>query len=177
MIQIITMVCLTVPRKMKCFQQECVQMEGITTCNTVFVLWKQRKITCYCIIAGNHITVIAAHPLCVTSKNFLGRPFQHTQKNKAVDISKAAQVPLSTQFEIHFLPYGQPQQQGIEVARFYCVACSDANLLEKKKKDPNTSFNSAWKQGWVMLNYTILISNQTHNASQLIPLSFLHSAS
>lgn len=29
-------------------------------------------------------------------------------------------------------------QHGIEVAGFYCIACSDANSQEKEKKDPHT---------------------------------------
>lgn len=55
------------------FKQECVQMEDITTCNIVYymlIMWKQRKMTSYCIAAGNHITVITAYPLCFKSKNF-----------------------------------------------------------------------------------------------------------
>lgn len=39
--------------------------------------------------------------------------------------------PLSLKF---IFVYGQPQEHGIEVARVYCIACSDANLLEKKKE-------------------------------------------
>lgn len=143
---------------MKCFKWECVHMEGITTCNTgycVLILWKQRNITSYCIVSGNHRTVIAAHPLCLTSKNFLGHPFQHTQ------IESCRHIKSHTRAIIHsvwnsFLCMVSHNSVGLKLPDFIALPVLMPTRWKKKKrkkKDPHTSLNGAWQQGWVMLNH------------------------
>lgn len=76
MIHIITRICLRVPRKLNRFKRECLQVEGITARNTAYystcLLYGNKEnilVIAFCIVVGNHTTVVSAQSLRLTSKN------------------------------------------------------------------------------------------------------------